>query len=72
MNKIQTSIEHIKEQIKYARDRIIVAQAKVESLEDILERLQIIEQNESIPHVEVLKPKYKFVHIEANGTTQKK
>jgi hypothetical protein len=37
-----------------------------------LERLQIIEQNESIPHVEVSEPKYKFVHIEANGTTQKK
>jgi len=69
MNKIQTSIEHIKEQIKYAKDRIIAAEAKVECLEDILERLEIIEQNNSIPHVEVSEPKFQFVNIETNGTT---
>ena len=69
MNKIQTSIDHIKEQIKYAKDRIIATEAKIECLEDILERLEIIEQNKSIPHVEVSEPKYQFVNIETNGTT---
>ena len=68
MNKIQTSIEHIKEQIKYAKDKLIAAEAKVECLEEILERLEIIEMSKSIPHIEPLQEILNVVNLEPNGT----
>ena len=69
MNKIETSIEHLKIKIKYAKERILVAETESKCLEDILQRLEIIQMSKSIPHVETAQEKFQFVNIETNGTT---
>ena len=72
MNKIETSIEHLKIKVKYAKQRILVAETETKCLEEILERLEIIEMNKSIPHIEPLQEILNVVNLEPNGTTQKK
>lgn len=68
MNKIESAINDVKMKIKNAKQKVLIAEAEYKCLEDVLERLEIIERKDSIPHVEVSKEILNLVNLEPNGT----
>jgi hypothetical protein len=69
MNKIESAITDVKMKIKNAKQKVLIAEAEYKCLEDVLERLEIIERDKSIPHVEALQEILNVVNCEPNGTT---
>jgi cell division protein FtsB len=56
MNKIETAIERTKSEIKRLKNNKMCFEAQIESLENVLDMLEIIDRNKSIPHLEDNKP----------------
>jgi hypothetical protein len=52
MNKIEGAISKIKMEINRLKNNKMCFEAKIEALEELLESLQSIERNKSIPHQE--------------------
>ena len=72
MNKIERAIYDTKLRLEDLKRRRMLLIAEINSFEEHLETLEIIERNKSIPHIEV--PKEMSVNLpnlklEANGTT---
>ncbi len=68
MNKIEAAINDVKMKIKNAKQKVLIAEAEYKCLEDVLERLEIIERKDSIPHVEVPQEKINIVNFDPHGT----
>ena len=53
MNKIETAIERTKFEIKRLTTSKLCLQAQLEVLQEVLDSLEFIDRNKTIPHIEI-------------------